>query len=240
MIDDDPTAISRVGQYLDPQSYHFEATTDPMEGIRKIKENLPNIIVLDIKMPEMLGYEVCKRLHEHAVTRDIPIIIYSVFGDTVDTYINSLTVGAYAVLQKGDFTVLEKGDLGRLVATIERFARIDLNNHTRVKTFRMKGYELKVQGEAERVWLNGKERFMRRKTQKILAFLISKPGIFIDSKELINVAFSEEDEYGRATDDIHRLIHDLRLELEPHPHNPIFIESKRRSGYRLAVEEGNK
>ncbi len=227
MIDDDPDSIERVRLYLDSQLYSFSAVVDPREAILRAIDIHPDIIVLDIEMPEIKGFDVCKRLQSNIVTCNIPIIIYSVHGDD-DSYVQYMDLGVNAVLEK-----LEKGNLTRLGATIERFTKKVYGQNEKLKIFKTQGHELRIQGDVNRIWLNGNERFLRPKVRKILAYLASKPGILVSSEDLLNQIYGGEDSLNRTPDDIHRLMHDLRDSIEPNPHVPIFIENKKRIGYRL-------
>jgi len=230
MIDDDSESIERVHQYLDRDSFLFESSTDPFIGIEKAKELNPDIIILDIRM-SLPGYEVCKRLHSHPTTSGIPIIIYSVQGDEDDAYIHSLNLGVCAVLSKGN--------LSRLVAAIDRFIKKDNDQNLRVTVFSRQGHELKIQGTADRVWVDGNEKFLRPKTRSVLGFLATRPGILVSSEDLVKVAYSDEDVFHRGPEDIHRLMHDLRTEIEPDPQHPLFIDSKKRVGYRVITDESD-
>lgn len=229
MIDDEPDSIERVLLYLDPNSFALESTTDPLDGIEKAQKLIPDIIILDIDFPQMRGYEICKRLRSLESTRDIPIIIYSVHGDEDDAYIHGLDLGVYAVLHKGN--------LSRLAAAVERFIDPMGDRNANIVRYSRGKHELRILGKADRVWLDDKEVFLRPKTRKILSFLGDHPGITISSNELIEIAYSKDEVFGRVVEDIHRLMHDLREQVEPNPKKPIFIESKRRVGYRLMSDE---
>ena len=81
IVDDNIYNLKLVGRILDNQNYRIEFAKDGENGIRLAKRNLPDIILLDIMMPGMDGYEVCKKLKSDPATEDIPIIFLSAKND---------------------------------------------------------------------------------------------------------------------------------------------------------------
>jgi DNA-binding response OmpR family regulator len=226
MIDDDPDAFDRVYRYFrDVYELHHEP--DPFQGIEKAKELEPDAIILDLRMPELDGYEVCRRLRNDEKTHTIPIAVYSVDGDEDTAFVQSLDRGAYIVV--------EKDKLKRLGAALERLFNEKRITTSTVYKVRKAGNELIIQGKAERVWLNNEEKILRPLCRKLLARFVEKPGVTLTSDELVDLVY--EDQLGYAPHDIHRLVHDLRAEVEPNPESPLFIENVRRKGYRLSSEQ---
>ncbi len=225
MVDDDSESYDRVCRYLDRDLYDLHYCSDPYEGVELAKQLKPDVIILDLRMDELDGYDVCRRLRGYESTRRIPIIIYSIDGDKDAAFIRSLDLGAHIVV--------EKEKLSRLEAALERFAGEEGEVTSRVRRFYRDGHELKIQSEAERVWLDEEEKVLRPLARKLLACLVARPGVLIRSKELVEELYGTEEKFGRGPQDIHRLIHDLRVKVEPVPQQPIFIETVRRTGYRL-------
>jgi len=81
VIDDNESLAELLDRYLMNMPYRIVAVTNPNEGLRLAQELLPDIIMLDIMMPEMDGWELLQRFHNGAKTADIPIIVCSVFND---------------------------------------------------------------------------------------------------------------------------------------------------------------
>jgi DNA-binding response OmpR family regulator len=228
MIDDDPDSYDRVRRHLDREiDLHY--VSDPYKGIGLARELRPDAIILDLRMEGLDGYDVCRRLRGHAATEEIPIIIYSVDGDRDPAFIRSLDLGAHAVV--------EKERLSRLEAVLERFAGEESPVASPMHRFHREGHELKIQGEGERVWLDGQERILRPKARRLLACLVARPGVLIHSEELVEGLYEGKEKYNRGPEDIHRLVHDLRAKVEPNPKKPIFVENVRRTGYRLSNED---
>lgn len=79
-IEDEPDQIKVVGDRLEASGYGFISAADGEEGIRKAQEEKPDLILLDIFLPKIKGFDVCKRLKELPETSDIPIIVITASG----------------------------------------------------------------------------------------------------------------------------------------------------------------
>jgi len=84
IIDDKPANLRLLSQMLSDHEYRVRAVTDGARALASVQTALPDLILLDIKMPGMNGYEVCRRLKDDAQTRDIPIIFISALDATED------------------------------------------------------------------------------------------------------------------------------------------------------------
>lgn len=83
-IDDKPENLQLLSQLLAERNYKVRSVTKGTTALRAAQAAPPDLIVLDINMPEMGGYEVCKRLKAHELTREIPVIFISALGETLD------------------------------------------------------------------------------------------------------------------------------------------------------------
>ena len=88
IIDDDLDTLRLVGLMLQRQGYQITAATNGQQGLDKALENTPNLILLDIMMPDMDGYEVARRLRDNSETADIPILMF-----TAKTQLNDKVAG---------------------------------------------------------------------------------------------------------------------------------------------------
>jgi CheY-like chemotaxis protein len=80
VVDDEKTLLLIAQRVLEKDGFDVLTAADGLEGLRKARENLPDIIILDIVMPEMNGYEVCRKLQTFPDTCNIPVIFLSVKG----------------------------------------------------------------------------------------------------------------------------------------------------------------
>lgn len=80
VIDDEPCIVSALRERLELYGYGVISANDGLEGLKKAEAELPDIIILDIIMPKMHGFEVCKKLKEKPKTRKIPVILITGAG----------------------------------------------------------------------------------------------------------------------------------------------------------------
>jgi CheY-like chemotaxis protein len=96
VIDDNADALQLLQRYLANSRYHFIGTQDPQRGLAMAEERVPQIIVLDVMMPERDGWTVLGQLREHPKTHDIPVIVCSILSQEP----LALTLGAAQFLRK--------------------------------------------------------------------------------------------------------------------------------------------
>jgi len=128
VVDDEPHVTNLVSLSLIPNKYNVMKAYSGPEALEKAEKHLPQVIVLDLMMPGMNGFEVCKRLRENSLTSHIPIIILSAKGELEDK-LRSLKTGA-------DDYVTKPFDPMELEARVERIVRKagkDLDSHPLTK-----------------------------------------------------------------------------------------------------------
>ena len=84
VIDDTPENLALLSQILKDKGYKVRSVTKGSTGLRGAKAAPPDLILLDVKMPEMDGYQVCQHLKAEPLTKDIPVIFISALGDVLD------------------------------------------------------------------------------------------------------------------------------------------------------------
>ena len=84
VIDDTPENLHLLSTMLSERNYKVRSVTRGKTGLSGALAAPPDLILLDINMPELNGYEVCKQLKHHEVTRNIPVIFISAMGDVFD------------------------------------------------------------------------------------------------------------------------------------------------------------
>ena len=99
VIDDTPENLALLSQILKDKNYKVRSVTKASTGLRGAKAAPPDLILLDVKMPEMNGYEVCQQLKASESTRDIPVIFISALGDVLDK-VKAFEVGGVDYITK--------------------------------------------------------------------------------------------------------------------------------------------
>lgn len=99
IVDDEEKNLKLLGMILQSHNYAFETAKNGLEALEKVKEYSPDLIFLDITMPEMDGYEACRRLKENTETQHIPVVMVTALTDR-DSRIAGLQAGADDFLPK--------------------------------------------------------------------------------------------------------------------------------------------
>lgn len=99
IVDDTPNNLRLLSQILTEAGYHVRATASSKQGLVTAITNPPDLILLDVMMPEMNGYELCRRLREETVTRDVPIIFLSAMNEA-DAKIKGFVCGGQDYIGK--------------------------------------------------------------------------------------------------------------------------------------------
>jgi two-component system alkaline phosphatase synthesis response regulator PhoP len=85
LVDDDADFTEAVRLLLESRSYEVTAANDGKEGLKKVQTEEPNLIILDVMMPEMDGYQVCAKLKADPKYRQIPILLLTAVGEAIST-----------------------------------------------------------------------------------------------------------------------------------------------------------
>ena len=102
LIEDSPTQADQIAAQLKNHGFEVEIATDGPDGLRAAAESEPDVILLDINLPSMSGYQVCSRLKRDNITTDIPVIMLTA-SDSSDDILRGLNVGATDYIAKDAF-----------------------------------------------------------------------------------------------------------------------------------------
>ena len=93
VIEDDPSFLRYLSHILEREGYTVISASNGLTGLRKVKEEKPSLLILDVMLPGLDGFEVCHRLHDDAETSTLPVIMLSAKGQDSDKT-SALSVGA--------------------------------------------------------------------------------------------------------------------------------------------------
>lgn len=99
LVDDDASMVKVFSKYLEVEGFQVEVATDGQDAIDKVKQRHPDLIVLDIMLPKLNGYEVCAKLKRDDETKHIPVIMFTAKGAPQEHFVG-LMFGADAYLSK--------------------------------------------------------------------------------------------------------------------------------------------
>ena len=178
LIVEDELAIAELEKdYLELSSFEVEIETDGEKGLKLGLTEDFDMIILDIMLPGVDGFEICKQIREK---KDIPILMVSAKKEDIDK-IRGLGLGADDYITK-PFSPSEL--VARVKAHLERYRRLVSSNTQENDVVEIRG--LKIDKTARRVYLNGEEKAFTTKEFDLLTFLASHPNRVFTKEELFN------------------------------------------------------
>jgi two-component system KDP operon response regulator KdpE len=219
VIDDEEPTVQLITMLLDRRGFDVIKAFSAEEGLRQAYRHQPDLVLVDIMMPEMDGWEVCKRLREMS---DVPIIFLTARGEVRDV-VRGLEMGA-------DDYVIKPYDNDELIARVKA--------HLRRSPRPNMSDELVFDGGAFRINFMNREVYVRNEIKhltpkefNLLGVLVRNAGRVVTRTELVTQAWGEE--YGDAIDSLKLYIHYLRQKVETNPAQPDYILTSRGVGYRF-------
>jgi two-component system alkaline phosphatase synthesis response regulator PhoP len=185
------------------------------------EEENPDLIILDIMLPRIDGWQVCRRLRQNPQTANIPIIVLSALSE-VDDKLKGFDLGI-------DDYVIKPFSPRELVVRVKRVLARSENKPLAVKTVKIglleiDGVDFVVKRKNEEITLTEKEKC-------ILKLLVNNPGVVLSHSEILDVVWGQDNivEYGNI--DVH--IRHLREKLEQDPDHPQLIKAVKGQGYKF-------
>lgn len=204
VVDDEPGIVSAIAYALRREGYEVDTAGDGEEALQKVLAFRPNVLVLDVMMPKMSGYDVCRKLEER---EDIGIILLTVKNDIVDKIVG-LELGADDYMTK-PFEIREL--LARVKALLRRLEK----NTAEVKSEVIEYGALRIHADRRTVQIGGGLLELTPKEFDLLLLLLSHPQRVYMREELLEQVWEMDYAGGTRTVDIH--IQRLRKKLgEPY------------------------
>ena len=222
LIDDDPLITEPLTRMLPQHGYDVSVANNGLDGLNEALAGSFEVVVLDIMMPDMDGWEVCRRLRQAS---GVPILMLTALGDEVDRILG-LELGADDYLTK-PFSTREL--IARIKALLRRVAidKADVAESTQSVA------DIAVNYDRREVRKKGALLTLRHKEFELLALLLSRPGQVIDRAEIFDAVWGTDWLGDTRTLDVH--IRWLREKLEDDPSNPKLIQTIRGVGYRIVA-----
>lgn len=220
VVDDEEVTIKLISMILTEAGFEVIKSYSAEDALRKAYRMHPDLVLLDIMMPDMDGWDVCRRLRELS---DVPIIFVTALT-RADDIVRGLEMGA-------DDYVVKPYDTKELIARIRaHLRRVPQNTVTEELVF--DGGRLQINLLNHEVMVDGEECHLTPKEFDLLSVLARNAGRVMTRRELVTQAWGEE--YADATDSLKLYIHYLRKKIEDDPANPTFLLTSRGVGYRFA------
>ena len=224
IVEDEMPIAELEKDYLELSGFEVETENSGDFGLRRSLEEDFDLIILDLMLPEVDGFEICRQVRD---SKNTPIIMVSAKKDDIDK-IRGLGLGADDYMTK-PFSPSEL--VARVKAHLARYERLIGSSVEENEVIEIRG--LKIDKTARRVWVNGEERSFTTKEFDLLTFLAGHPNRVYTKEELFREIWDMESIGDIATVTVH--IKKIREKVEYDTSHPQYIETIWGVGYRFKV-----
>jgi len=220
VVDDELVNVKLLRASLEARGYEVLVAMDGTEAIRIVEMEIPDLIILDIMMPKVDGFEVCRRIREWS---QIPIIMLSVLGNESDK-VKCLELGA-------DDYMTKPFGIGELVARIKAVLRRAQAIGAIPTQPSFTAGNIQINFAKRQVTVGSNEVKLTPTEYALLQELVMNAGKVLTHAHLLNKVWGFE--YGEEKEYLHVFIRRLRVKLEPDPRNPRYITTVPGVGYQF-------
>ncbi len=227
IIDDDVKLCRLVKDYLGPMGFEVDAAHTGAGGLKKALSGNFHVLILDVMLPEMDGFEVLKQLRKES---DIPVLMLTALGDETDRIVG-LEMGADDYLPK---TFSTRELLARLRAVTRRYyhkSGTQLHDEDSLSIG-----DLRINNSSRSAQLKGDTLMLTPIEFDLLASLAKAAGRVLTRDQLLDAVAGRDYEVFDRSIDVH--ISSLRRKLGDNPREPIFIKTVRSAGYMFIDPKG--
>jgi len=220
VVDDEPRMLQLIAMNLNLEGFEVVSAQGGFQSLEKVTREMPDLVLLDIMMPDMDGFETLKRIREIS---NVPVIFLSVKAEESDR-VHGLDLGADDYITK-PFSPREL--VSRIKAVLRR---VEPENAVKKNEIKIDD-DLTIDFDQRRVIVCGKELKLRATEYRLLYQLVINAGKLMSHETLLSRVwgpeYQDEDQYVRL------YITYLRQKIEKDPKNPHYILSERGLGYRF-------
>ena len=228
IIEDEEAIADLEKDYLELSDFEVEIEHTGNEGLEKALKESFDLVVLDLMLPGMDGFEVCKKIREE---KNIPILMVSAKKDDIDK-IRGLGLGADDYMTK-PFSPSEL--VARVKAHMARYDRLVGSTQKTNDIVEIRG--IRIDKTARRVYVDGEEKNFTTKEFDLLTFLAENPNHVFTKEELYERIWGLDAEGDTTTVAVH--VNRLRKKLEEDPSQPQYLETVWGVGYRFTVKQSS-
>jgi two-component system KDP operon response regulator KdpE len=221
IVDDEMSILKFLRSNLEERDYTVISATDGEEALQIIERELPDLIILDVMMPKMDGFEVCRRLREWS---QIPIIMLSARGDESDK-VQCLDLGA-------DDYIVKPFGANELMARVSAVLRRTKAASPSPTKSSVTCGDLVINLASRKVTRAGEDIKLTPTEYALLQELAVNSGKVLTHTHLLNKVWGSE--YRDEREYLHVFIRRLRSKLEQDPNNPVYIATVSGVGYQFA------
>jgi DNA-binding response OmpR family regulator len=220
IVEDEPVLLRGLKDNFESRGYHVETAADGERGLNLALASQPDLILLDLMLPKVNGYEICRAVRERGL--DMPIVILTAKGQEEDVILG-LNLGA-------DDYVTKPFRIRELVARVNAFLRRRATGPAAVIQFG----EFRLDTAAHRLFRGETDVPLTAKEFRLLEHLASRPGRALTRDGILDAVWGNSVIVTPRSVD--RCVVTLRSKIEPDPRNPVFLQTVRDIGYRFEPE----
>ena len=224
IVDDEPGIIRLISMYLEREGFQATSARTGAEALELVAGQTPALVILDIMLPDIDGWEVCRELRR---TSDVPIIMLTAREGDEDKIVG-LEIGADDYVTK---PFVPRELVARVKAILRRARAAPADDGDEVLHFG----ELEIEPAKREVRLDGENITLRAKEYDLLLKLASRPGRVFKREELLQDVWGYDFFGDSGTIDVH--VRRLRAKLNDDSSNPRFIETVWGVGYRMKEQK---
>ena len=228
IVEDEKNIVDILRFNLQREGYRTVEAYDGADGLDKARKENPDIILLDVMLPKMIGFDVCRALREEG--NNVPVIILTAREEEADKVLG-LEIGADDYITK-PFSMREL--IARVKANIRRTGMNAASSATAASTAMPVVGSLSINTDSRQVFRDGKPMDLTTREYELLTFLASHPNKVYSRIDLMEQVWN----YGYVGDDqrtVDVTVRRLREKIETDPANPKYILTRRGVGYYFAV-----
>jgi phosphate regulon transcriptional regulator PhoB len=220
IVEDEAELASLIEYNLERSGYQTQILRGSGDTLKALEQFKPDLIVLDVMLPEMDGFEICREVRRSSVLGRTPVVFLTARSDEVDRVLG-LEIG-------GDDYMTKPFSPRELIARVKAHLRreeMDSEPET-VETG-----PFKLERTAHRVFLEGRELDLTSTEFRLLEFFVTHPGRAYNREQLLEAVWGEQRYVTLRTVDVH--IRRLRESIEQQPDSPRYLTTVRGFGYRF-------
>lgn len=224
LVDDEKDIVEFLQYNLEQEGFKVITAFDGKQALEKISQK-PDLVILDVMMPKMDGYEVCAKIRNMDEYKHIPIIFLTAKSSEIDE-VHGLNIGASDFIQK---PISPKKLTARVKSNLRKLEKVEEEN---LQTNEIKIGQLVIDREKYSVMLKGKHIVLPKKEFEILAYLASNPGKVFHRDKILNDVWGSDVYVVERTIDVH--VRKIREKLGSYAD---MIETIKGVGYRFKDDE---
>ena len=228
IVEDEKNIVDILRFNLQREGYRTVEAYDGADGLDKARKENPDIILLDVMLPKMIGFDVCRTLRQEG--NNVPVIILTAREEEADKVLG-LEIGADDYITK-PFSMREL--IARVKANIRRTGMNAASSATAASTAMPVVGSLSINIDSRQVFRDGKPMDLTTREYELLTFLASHPNKVYSRIDLMEQVWN----YGYVGDDqrtVDVTVRRLREKIETDPANPKYILTRRGVGYYFSV-----